>query len=807
MEKNFMRETKRAVQIRSYCAQCHSKCPIICSVKDGKLERIRRDPGHPNTSPLCIKGLNGPELVYNRQRLKYPLKRTRPKGEQDPGWERISWDEAMETIAQRLMAIKQKDGPHTVAFNRPGPSGAPAIDFGDWVVRLAFAFGSPNNLATGHVCKWHRDTGSKYTYGWGKVPEADFENTALLIVWGHNPHNTGRCNLRDIRKAKKRGVKIVVIDPRLTPLAKNADLWLQIRPGTDGALILGLIHLIIRDRRFDESFVKNWTNAPFLVDEKTKDLLSSEALGLQPGGYIIWDKVRNGTAVYHPDRSDFERQGADPELSGPFQVKLSDGTTVSARPVFCHLNQLVNPYDPDKVASITGVAAQKVIKLANYLGEIKPASYYSFNGIEQHTNAMQTNRALCILYTLTGNLDNPGGNVIFPSLPGVKIRDPKCLPEKVHKLRLGYYKKPLGPAGLIASSIQAYDLFESVLSGKPYPIKALIAFGGNTVTANSHSVAARNALKQLDFFVQTELFMTPSAELADIVLPAATFYESYHLRIGFPNSLAARQWVQYRPQIIPPLYESRPDIEIIFDLAARLGLKDQFWDGDIEAAFNTQLKPLDLDLDTLKKNPAGMAVEIPLTYRKYASTDNNARTPKGFPTASRRVEIYSQLFKDYGYDPLPVYREPLLSPKSKPEIAKAYPFVLTCNKLLYFCHGQHRGLPSLRKAIPHPFVEIHPMKARELNIEDDEWVRVETPAGKIRLRSKLTEGISPDVVCIQHGWWQSCPELKLPGYDPYSADGANANLLYDTEYVDAITGSVPYKSYLCNISKIGNSAD
>jgi len=771
-------------------------------VRDGKLVKIRRDPDHPNTTPLCIKGLAGPELIYNSQRLRYPLKRTRPKGEADPGWKRISWDEAMATTARKLNEIKQIDGAQAVAFNRPGPSGGPSIDYANWVVRLALCFGSPNSLATGHVCKWHRDTGSQYTYGRDRFPEPDFEKTALLIVWGHNPHNTGRCNLRDIQHAKKRGAKIVVVDPRFTPLAKRADLWLQVRPGTDGALILGLIRLLIEERRFDESFVKDWTNAPFLVREDNKNILISDELGLQPrGGYLAWDKIRQAVVVYHPTQPVSGRLRADPELSESLQLKLSDGTMVSASPVFRHLSALVNPYDPGTVEAITGIPAQKVTELAKYLGEIKPSSYYSFNGIEQHTNAMQTNRALCILYALTGNLDSPGGNVVVPVLPGIKIRDPKLLPESIHKLRLGYDKKPLGPAGIPASSIQAYDVFDSILSCRPYPIKALVAFGGNTVTANSHSIAGRDALKKLDFFVQADLFMTPSAELADIVLPAATFYEAFHLRKGFPNSPAARQWVQYRPRIVSPLYETRSDMEMIFDLAVHLGLGDQFWNGDIEAAFNAQLKPLDLDLDTLKNYPGGISVDMPMAYRKFSQTDENTGAPKGFSTASRRIEIYSQAFKDHGYDPLPVYREPLISPKSKPEWAREYPLILTCNKLLYFCHGQHRALRSLRKAIPHPFVEMHPLKARELNVEDDEWVRVETPSGKIRVRVKLTEAIHADVVCIQHGWWQSCPELGLPGYDPYSADGANANLLYDTRYLDNISGSVPYKSYLCKISK------
>jgi len=790
-------------RVRSYCAQCQSACPIICTVKDGKLVKVSRDGEHPNSTALCPKGLAGPELIYNSQRLQYPLKRTRPKGDPDPGWKRISWDEAMEIIAQKLRGTKKAYGAHAVAFNRPGPGGSPSRDYAEWVVRLAYCFGSPNTLATGHVCQWHRDTGSKYTYGWQNVPEADYENTALLVIWGHNPHTSVRCNVRDINKAKSRGAKLAVIDPRYTQVAKEADLWLQIRPGTDGALLLGLIHRLIKEGTYDDTFVKEWTNAPFLVRTDTGDLLTIQDIAMLPPepGYLVWDKTKK-EAVACPAKHTVRERVGDPALFGSFRVALSDGKMAEAKPVLELLRSLVAPYTAETVESITGIPPEKIKQLAAWLGHIRPASYYSYNGIEQQTNAMQTNRALCILYALTGSLDKPGGNVFFPSFPGPRVRDPKLLPPEIHQLRLAGDKRPLGPAGNPNSSIQAYEIFESILTESPYPVKALVAFGGNLITANSHSLMARDALKQLEFHVQTELFMTPTAELADIVLPAATHYESFHLKRGFPNVMAARTWVQYRPRVIAPRFEARSDLEIIFDLAQHLGLGDKFWNGDIEEAFNDQLKPLGLTLSDLKKNPGGLSVDLPMAYEKHSGIDQESDTSKGFKTPSGRIELFSQTFKQHGYDPLPVYQEPPIGPESKSEWIREYPLILTCSKLLHFCHGQHRALPSLRRAVPHPYVEINPEKARELSIENDEWVSVKTPFGQVKLKAKLTHRIAADVVCIQHGWWQSCPELDLPGYDPYSSEGANANLLYSTESIDKISGSVPYKAYLCKISKI-----
>ncbi len=790
-------------RVRSYCAVCQSMCPIVCHVENDKLVRVSADKEHPHATPLCPKGLAGPELVYDAQRLQYPLRRTRPKDDPDPGWKRISWDEALEEVAQRLMQIKKEQGAHAVAFNRPGPGGSPARDYGEWMVRLANAYGSPNTLATGHVCQWHRDTGSRYTYGDEAVPEADYANTALLMIWGHNPYTSVRCTVRDITQAKKRGAKLVVVDPRRTEAAKKADLWLQIRPGTDGALILGLIHLLIRERLFDGPFVRDWTNAPLLVRSDTGDLLRAAQLSLpsQAEGFVVWDRREDKPALYSPAAAGCD-QAVEPELEGTFTCLLKTGKEIEVRPVFSHLKDLVASYTPEYVQGITGIPGEKIRELALALGTVKPACYYSYNGLEQHTNAMQTNRALCILFAMTGNLDRRGGNVFFPGMPGAKLRDEKLLSPEGHRLRLAHAKRPLGPAGKPNSSAQAYEVFEAILTGEPYPIKALVAFGGNTLTANSHSLRGREALARLEFFVQADLYMTPSTALADIVLPVSSFYETHHLRLGFPNLWPARKWLQYRPQVIPPLYETRPDMEIIFDLACRLDLGNQFWGGKVEEAFDSQLKPLGLNLEEVKKHPGGLPVDMQLNFEKYLQKDPVTAAPRGFKTASKRVEIYSMLFKEHGYDPLPLYREPEISPVSRPDLLKDYPLILTCSKLLPFCHGQHRSIPSLRKLVPEPFVEIHPDTARDYGIVDGEWVRVETWEGKIRLKAKCTATIGREVVCVQHGWWQACPELGLPGYPAFSSEGANCNLLYSTANIDPITGSVPYKAYLCRIGKL-----
>jgi anaerobic selenocysteine-containing dehydrogenase len=233
-------------------------------------------------------------------------------------------------------------------------------------------------------------------------------------------------------------------------------------------------------------------------------------------------------------------------------------------------------------------------------------------------------------------------------------------------------------------------------------------------------------------------------------------------------------------------------MKIIFELAKRLGIGDKFWNGDIEAALNYQLAPSGITVDKLKENPGGIAVDLSMEYQKYRK-QGGAGNFAGFPTASKRVEIYSQVFKDHGYDPLPTWKERATNDD--------YPLILTEAKVTQFCHSQHRALPSLRKAVPHPFLEINPLKAEELDCNNGDWVLLETPHGSITLQAKLTDSVAYNVVCTQNGWWQGCPELGLPGYDPYSSEGANANRLFTAEEKDPISGSLPLKSYPCNVKK------
>jgi anaerobic selenocysteine-containing dehydrogenase len=220
----------------------------------------------------------------------------------------------------------------------------------------------------------------------------------------------------------------------------------------------------------------------------------------------------------------------------------------------------------------------------------------------------------------------------------------------------------------------------------------------------------------------------------------------------------------------------------------------------VEAAYRHQLAPCGLSLEELRERPEGIRVPLQTRYRKYADESDGA--PKGFNTPSGRIEFYSETLLQGGYDALPVFREPLISPRSRHGISDRFPFVLTCSKGTLFCESQHRALPSLRKRALDPEVELHPDTARGRGIGEGDWMKVITPDGSAKGRAKFNAALNPDVICGQHGWWQECLELNAPAYDPFSDEGANFNRLISQDHVDPISGSTPLRSYACQIEPV-----
>lgn len=784
--------------VRGYCALCTAHCATIATVADGKVVRLDADPDHPNGGVFCIKGKAAPELVYHPDRLNFPLKRTRAKNDCDPGWKRISWDEALDDIAQRLISIRETYGPRAVALAKGTGGGTSVSDAERWLSRFINRFGSPNWVSTTHVCNWHKDTGFTYTFG-VELPTPDLAHSNAFLLWGHNPSSTSLILAHDIVAARKRGMKIVAVDPRRVGIAGQADVLLQVRPGADGALALAMIDVVITDKLYDETFVRQWTNAPFLVRTDNGNALTDSDLSTNgsPQRFVAWDESSGVPVAYDPAAGNFERQPVRPAIWGEHRIKAKDGNEILCRPIFAELAKLAARYSPEASAAITFVPADKVRQAARLLAENRPISMYMYNGVGQHTNATQTNRAIAVLYALLGDFDQAGGNVVFPKAPVNAVSGKEFLPKEAAEQRIGRERKPLGPPAK-PGNCAAYDIFTAILEDRPYPVKALLNFGSNTVMSTGDSERARTAIRAVDFAVAAELFMTPTAQLCDYVLPATSFLEMGNLTSDFKHRPQGKLHLQYRPAAVPPLAQRRSDTWIIFELAKRLGFGCDFWDGDVEAAYEHELATTGLTLNQVKASGGGITLSAPLRYRKYSAPSEKG-VPRGFNTPDKKVELYSHSFAAHGFPPLPEYEEPLISPVSRPDIAADYPLVLTNAKFTTYIHSQLRGLSSLRKASPEPTADIHPDTAKPYGVKNKQWMIVETPRGSIRAKARVTDAITPGVVCCQHGWWQDCKDLKLSGYDAYGKASANPGLLIGSDLADPISGSLPHRSYLCRV--------
>jgi anaerobic selenocysteine-containing dehydrogenase len=387
---------------------------------------------------------------------------------------------------------------------------------------------------------------------------------------------------------------------------------------------------------------------------------------------------------------------------------------------------------------------------------------------------------------------------LFAGVPNKNVGAMELMSAEQRARTLGFKDRPLGPARW--QFVSTDEVYRAILDQQPYGVHGVVGFGANLLLAHADPLRGREALKMLDFYVHADLFMNPTAELADIILPVASVFEREALKFGFEINAVAQSLVQLRPKVVEPQGEARSDTQIVFDLACRLGYGSHFWDGDIEAAYREQLIPSGLSLEELRTQPGGVHVPVQTQYRKFAEQNNNGE-PRGFNTPTRKIELYSQRMLEHGYPPLPDYEEPLVSPVSRPDLAERYPLILTSAKNTLFCESQQRGLPSLRRQAMDPEVELHPLTAAERDIRAGDWVRIETPEGSVRARARMNDSLQPNVVCGQHGWWQASPEINASGYDPFDSQGANFNLLIGNREIDPVAGSVPHRAYLCQVSR------
>jgi anaerobic selenocysteine-containing dehydrogenase len=780
-------------QLATFCPMCVSRCGATATVDDGRLIAIGPDPAHPTGRAVCVKGKSAPRILEHSDRLLHPLRRTNPKGAADPGWEQISWDEALDTIAARLDEIAVESGPESVVFGSASPSTSALSDSVDWIIRLRRAFGSPNYVCSMELCGWGRFMASTYTFG-APVPGAfmpDLENAGCILYWGYNPSVSRLVHATATVDAVNRGARLIVVDPRRTGLASKAERWLQVRPGTDAALALGLIHVMLEQGWYDETFVRRWTNAPLLVRTDTGQLLRAEELteGARRTGYVAWDLAEAVPVVHDPAAPTHGIAQSGLALTGTVDVATADGL-VHCRPVLEHLRLHCDAWTPEATEAVTGVPADTIVDTARTLWTSRPVAFYTWSGLEQHSNTTQMIRGINVLYALTGSLDAAGGNVLFTPVPTNPIDGFDLISDEQRAKAIGLSNRPLGLPRFEFTTGE--DVYTAALEHTPYRARALVNFGANLVMAHGDSARVRDALASLDFFVHADIFPGPTGDLADIVLPVASPFETEALRVGFEVNQQAQSHVQVRRPVVAPRGEARSDLQIVFALADRLGLGEHFWDGDLDAAWRHQLAPSGITLEGLRAEPRGISLDLPTRHRKHEE--------RGFRTPTGLIELYSQALAEHGYPSLPTFAEPPLSPRSRPDLLSEFPLILTNAKSLRYCESQHRQIVELRRAAPDPEVELHPDTASARGIGAGDWVRISTPKGAVRARAKLNTSLDPGVVCAQHGWWQGCDELDLPPSDPYELDGHNLNLVLSQTPSDPISGSSPLRASLCDIA-------
>ena len=676
-------------------------CGIYAFVKNGRFTKVAgMDESPVNKGAICAKGHAAPQWVYSSDRLTHPLKRLGKKGEGK--FETISWDEAIDHIAEVLTRQKKTYGAESLAILSPAKR-----SYSDYLQRFLTAHGSPNYGHSG-ICYMQREFAFGYTVG--DYPKPDYDQSDLIIYWGRQPIYSGPVArpAQAFLAAKQRGAKIIAIKPSVEPDVGMADIWVPVRPGTDAALALAMLHVVISEDLIDHEFVKKWCYG------------------------------------------------------------------------FNRLQAHVRQYHPQWAESISGVPAGQIEAVARLYAKTPRATIDLGNGVEHAPSSNDAIRSIAILMAITGHLDRPGGNIFVPP--------PKAAPQKItlkERYTQALIDELVGPEFPVAfqpflegPSSAYYRILESVLTEKPYPVRGIIAPGTQASVSTRGTKTVLAALQKLDFLVVVDVARTADMPYADIVMPVATSYEVDHPFQMVPG------WLMATNRVIEPLGPHKSIFGFFLDLANAMGYGDDFWNGDINAAMDDQLKPLGMDMTELRQQQTGVVYPPgPQTYEKYQAIFNRPS-----PSLSRlpflpdgKVALYNTSFEKAGFTPLPEWREPPESLNATPELAERYPLILSdYHTSKNFSASWQRNVPHLREIQPDPVLHIHPKAAAARQIKEKDWVIVKSPHGWMKVKAEIYPGIRPDTVMLLHGWWQGCRELDLEDY-PLADGGANVNTMYSVD--------------------------
>lgn len=729
---------------RTLCGFCPAHCGMLVEVEDGVPTRYIGDLQHPaNQGMLCVKATATLELHEHPDRVDHVLKRVGRRGE--GRWERIGWDQALDEIAEKLRDIRDREGPEALATI------GGSMHWRDWAAwRFITRWGTPNFINQGRNCGAGSVITETAMYGWDTVTSTVIPGvTKCVVMWGANYSESNPMGWPHLRNAVTAGdLKLIVIDPRRTKAAEIANLHLALRPRTDGALALGMIHVMIEEGLYDKEFVENW------------------CLG--------FDEVAAVAVQWTPERT----------------------------------------------AEITGVPGDLVVEAARMYAANRPARL-TFGVSTSQIGQGAARSALLgqsILRAISGNLDLYGGealddepfemvdymdNIGFPSLIDhpTRTRDNVSAADLPVSSVRGYEAfrnamKSIRPDGPYVAQYMLFtnppSLYRAVLDQDPYPVRAVIVQNGEPLVNYGGARLAHEAFTsdQLELLVVMDLWQTPTAQLADYILPAADFLERPELMMswGFNRAFTVGQ------QTVKPLHGRHDDYDLWAGLGRRL-LDPSDWPDDIEEMFDRFLAP------------SGQ------TFAEWAEGEQNWFAPNrhyqkykehGFATDSGKVELIPRLLEKFGIDPLPTYTGP---PYARPDVddEAAYPLqMITGSRVMAFQGSTMHQAHRLRAIHPEPRVDIHPATAARYGIGEDDWVFIERPEGSIRQRARLTDGIEPNSINLAGYWWDA---TRKPGPDLSGVWEANANAITpnDPELANFV-GDQPLRGLRCRIRRDFNDA-
>ena len=644
--------------VPTVCALCTNKCGVLARVLDGVVTKLDGNPAHPKSQGrLCARGQAALEVTYDPNRLKYPMIRTGPRG--SGRWRRASWEEALDYTAENLARIKAEHGPEAVLFS--STEGFQERFFLD----LAEAYGSPNTFRHPTQCLVANNVAFFHTYG--TVPLPDIANSCLIIMAGANRAEAIITpDTIDLFKNLHHRNKFIYIDPRYTVTASKADMWLPIKAGTDLALVLAMIHVIVTEELHDKAFVENYTHG------------------------------------------------------------------------FETLAEHVKPYTPQWAEAECSVPAARIAEIARFFANAAPKCVFYYGRRSSFDrNQTQFRRAIAIVNAIVGNFDTKGGLVpgssarlgftLVPPFPDVEAERVDGLPDAypLNNTKDGVYH-----AGR-----------ENVLSQEPYPVKGWMIYKQNPVHGMPDRARTERMIDAMEFVAVVDILPTDTAWQADVILPEATYLERCD---PLHTEKSLRPHISYRQQAVEPLFETRPNIWIMSELAKRLGIGTYF-DYDIETYIKNQMRPLK---EEARKALEEKGVWVKPGYPRYGNTRKKGRlrTPTG------KIELYSTRFEKYGKDPLPVYRPIPDPPEGK--------YRLLMGRNAYFTHAALQNNRWLLSLYPENRLWIHPDEAGRLGIVDGCDVRVKSPIGEGVIKAFVTEAIRDDCVYLDHGFGHTSEGLE-----------------------------------------------